>query len=74
MTKELKLLSDYYDKVYVVSVKAAETRRKLFDERFQGLNYSYFYGADKNNFTIDELVEKNIYSKELTKKIIAMTS
>lgn len=61
-----KYLNDYYDKIYVLSVRSAEHRRKLFEERFTGLNYSFFYGADKNNFTIPELLEKKIYSESLT--------
>lgn len=63
-----KYLNEYYDKIYVLSVPAAEVRRKLFAERFKGLNYTFFYGADKNNFTIEELIGNNIYSEELTKK------
>lgn len=68
MIQELKLLNDYYDKIYVLSVHAAEERRKLFAERFNGLDYSFFYGADKNNFTINELIEKKVYSELLTKE------
>jgi glycosyl transferase family 25 len=68
MENNFKLLNEYYDKVYVISVKAAEHRRKLFTERFAGLNYSFFFGADKNNISINELIEKNIYNEELTKK------
>lgn len=60
-------LNIYYDKVYVLSVQAAEARRKLFGQRFAGLNYSFFFGADKNDFTIEELIERNIYNEELTK-------
>jgi glycosyl transferase family 25 len=68
MANYWKFLNEYYDKVYVISVKAAEHRRKRFAERFEGLNYSFFFGADKNNISISELIEKNIYSEELTKK------
>ena len=68
MQEYFQLLNNYYDKVYVLSVHPAEARRSLFAERFDGLNYSFFYGADKNNFTIHELIEKNIYSEKLTKE------
>jgi len=68
MQEYFRLLNEYYNKIYVLSVHAAEARRKLFAERFAGLNYSFFYGADKNNFTIKELVERNIYSEKLTKE------
>lgn len=68
MKNNWALLNEYYDKAYVISVRSAEHRRERFVERFAGLNYSFFFGADKNNISIDELIEKNIYNEELTKK------
>ena len=68
MQEYFQLLNDHYDKIHVLSVHAAEVRRKLFAERFNGLNFSFFYGADKNNFTTAELIEKKIYSELLTKE------
>jgi glycosyl transferase, family 25 len=68
MKEYFKLLNSYYDKIYVLSVEGAASRRKLFAERFEGLEYSFFYGADKNKFIPRELVSANIYSEILTKK------
>jgi len=68
MTNNLEILNQYYDKIHVLSVRSAAERRKLFDERFSGMKYEYFYGADKNSFTPEELIEKKIYSEELTKE------
>jgi glycosyl transferase family 25 len=67
MQQYFQLLNQYYDKIYVLSVSSAEERRKLFTERFQGLEYTFYYGADKNKFTIDEVLEKGIFSEELTR-------
>jgi glycosyl transferase family 25 len=67
MQKNFQFLNEYYDKIYVLSVQPAEERRKLFDERFAGLKYEYFYGANKNSFTPEELIKKKVYSEELTK-------
>ena len=68
MQEYFQLLNDYYDHIYVISVQSADQRRKQFAERFTGFNYSFFFGADKNDFTTEELVEKNIYSEELASK------
>jgi len=68
MEEYFDLLNNYYQKIYVLSVLSAEARRKLFEERFKGLDYSLFFGADKNEFTPGELIDKNIYSEELTRK------
>jgi glycosyl transferase family 25 len=64
----LRLLNQYYDHIYVISVADAENRRDMFRERFMGLDYTFFFGADKNNFSIEELTEKNIFDEELARK------
>ncbi|MEO7984035.1 MAG: glycosyltransferase family 25 protein [Bacteroidota bacterium] len=68
MQEYFQLLNSYYDKVYVLSVEAAAARRKLFAERFTGLDYSFFFGADKNKFTIDEVEHNGIFNEELTRQ------
>jgi glycosyl transferase family 25 len=61
-------LNDYYDKTYVLTVEAAASRRELFAQRFEGLKYDFFVGADKNKFTIEESIHKGIYSEVLANK------
>lgn len=58
-----EILNRYYDHIYVLSVEAATDRRARFDVHFQGLNYSYFFGADKNRFTIEQLEKEGIFSE-----------
>lgn len=61
-------LNRYYDQVYVVSVEAASERRARFDARFNGLKYQYFFGADKNRFTIEQLEQDGLFSEQLARK------
>ncbi len=61
-------LNQYYDHIYVLSVASAETRRNQFAERFAGLNYSFFFGADKNKFSVEEAAAKGIFSETLTRQ------
>ncbi len=61
-------LNGYYDKIYVLSIESAGNRRQLFAKRFAGLNYSFFFGADKNKFTVEEVTANKIFSEELTRK------
>jgi glycosyl transferase family 25 len=68
MQEYFKLLNQYYDKVYVLSIESAAARRDLFAQRFTGLDYSFFFGADKNKFTIEEAGSKNIFSEQLTRQ------
>jgi glycosyl transferase family 25 len=67
MENYFSLLNDYYDKVYVVSVKAATERREQFDKRFKGLEYIYFFGADTSAFTIEEAAEKGLFDESLAR-------
>lgn len=60
-------LNGYYDKIYVLTIESAAQRREKFAQRFKGLDYTFFYGADKNKFSVEQLVSENIYSEELTK-------
>lgn len=66
MKEYFEHLNRFYDKIYVLSVESAAERREKFTKYFQGLQYSFFFGADKNKFTIEELVQKEIYSEKLT--------
>ena len=68
MQEYFQFLNDYYDNTYVLSVRSAGHRRKQFEERFKGLKYSFFFGADKKDFTSKELVENNIYNEDLASK------
>lgn len=52
----------------MVSVEAATDRRARFDAHFQGLNYHYFFGADKNRFTIEQLEQEGVFRESLARK------
>ena len=67
MQEYFQLLNQYYDRIYVLSIESAAARRELFAQRFTGLNYSFFFGADKNKFTVEEAGAKNIFSEELAR-------
>lgn len=67
MEEYFQLLNQYYDKIYVLSIESATARRKLFTERFKGLDFTFFYGADKNKFSLEELKDKGIFNEELTR-------
>lgn len=68
MQEYFQLLNQYYDKIYVLSIQSADARRELFAKRFRGLNYSFFFGADKNKFTIEEAKAKNIFNERLARQ------
>ena len=68
MQEYFQQLNNYYDKIYVLSVGSAGGRRELFADRFNGLDYTFFFGADKDKFTIDEVETSGAFSEELTRQ------
>jgi len=68
MQEFFRELNRYYDKIWVLSVKAATGRRELFARRFEGLDYTFYFGANKDEFSIEDTVSKNIFNDPLTRK------
>lgn len=58
-----KYLNEYYDHIYVITIKPAARRRQILKESLQGLDYQFFFGADKADFSVQELKEKGIYDE-----------
>ena len=56
-----EILNDEYDRIYVLSVESATARREKFAQRFLGLNYEFYYGADKSLFTIKQVEKDHVY-------------
>lgn len=67
MQQQFQLLNDYYDKIYVLSVEIAHARRQSFTERFKDLDYSFFFGADKNKFSITEAESSGIFNENMAR-------
>jgi glycosyl transferase, family 25 len=67
MQDYFQYLNQYYDKIYVLSVESATERRQQFARRFEGLNYTFFFGADKNKFTVEQIESAGIFSEKLTR-------
>ncbi|MBL0153440.1 MAG: glycosyltransferase family 25 protein [Chitinophagaceae bacterium] len=68
MQDSFRLLNKYYDKIWVLTIQAAADRRENFARQFEGLDYEFFYGADKNQFTIEQVTADNIYNDKLARQ------
>lgn len=62
------ILNQYFDKIYVVTIPRATDRHELVRKQLNGVNFEFFYGADKQQFTLDEAISKGVYSPERTRK------
>jgi glycosyl transferase family 25 len=61
------ILNNYYDKIYVISVEAATDRRQKFETNFAGLEFDFFFGADKSKFNIDDVIADGTYDEKLAR-------
>ncbi|MBL0336695.1 MAG: glycosyltransferase family 25 protein [Chitinophagaceae bacterium] len=68
MQDSFRLLNKYYDKIWVLTIQAAADRRENFARHFERLDYEFFYGADKNQFTIEQVTADNIYNDKLARQ------
>ena len=62
------LLNTYFDHIYIITLQRATNRQEQIKSDLNGLNYTFFFGADKNDFKIDTLKETGIYDEALAIK------
>lgn len=61
-------LNSFFDKIYVITLQRATDRHEHIRKELEGLNYEFFFGKDKQNFSIEELKQKGIYDEALACK------
>ena len=60
----MKDLLSYFDKVFVLTVPRLKERQSLVRDRLTGINFEFFYGADKAELTDDFLSANYHYDKK----------
>lgn len=60
--------NNFFDKIYVITLKRAADRQEHIKKELQGLNYTFMYGADKKDLDINKLIGDEIYDPGLAKK------
>lgn len=66
---DFQSLNDFFDHIYVITLKRAVERQEQIKQNLDGLNFSFFFGADKNEFSVDDLKGRNIYDEDKAKNI-----
>lgn len=61
-------LNRFFDKIYVITLQRATDRHAHIRKELDGLHYSFFFGKDKQNFSIEELKAKGIYDEGLARR------
>lgn len=61
-------LNNFFDKIYVITLQRANDRHLHIHNELKGLNYTLFYGADKKDINIPELIRQGQYNPALAVK------
>ncbi|MEO7312768.1 MAG: glycosyltransferase family 25 protein [Chitinophagaceae bacterium] len=62
------ILNTFFDQIYVLTLQRAADRQTQIRTDLAGLNYTFFFGADKNDFKMETLKETGIYNEALAIK------
>lgn len=53
-----------FDHIFVLTLERAKDRQEAFKKRFEGLNYTFFYGVDGSNLDYEHLIKEGVYSEQ----------
>jgi Glycosyltransferase involved in LPS biosynthesis len=68
MENSFDILNSYFDKILVITLDRATDRHQEIKEQLKGLNFEFFYGVDKYNFTLEETIKNNVYDDVQSRK------
>lgn len=61
-------LNQFFDKVYVITLRRATDRHTHIQNELDGLQYELFFGKDKQEFSVENLQTQGIYNEALARK------
>jgi hypothetical protein len=56
-------LNNYFDKIFVINLPGAKERKGNNYQSIKWIEFRIFFGADKKQFSIEELANENIYTE-----------
>ena len=61
---DFSILNNFFDHIYVITLERAKDRHEQIVKCLDGLEYKFFYGADKKDFSIEELIKTGVYDEK----------
>lgn len=61
-------LNQSFEKIYVITLQRATDRQAHVQQELNGLNYQFFFGKDKQQFSIEELKQQGLYDEEAARR------
>lgn len=60
-----KLLNDFFDHIYLITLKRSKDRHSLLRETLDGLDYETFWGVEGRELDVDKLQKEGLYHPRL---------
>ncbi len=64
MQEYFRLLNDYYDKIYVLSLHRSSERKNYINDVLKGLDFEFFWGLDKEETSLEKIKDLGLYSSD----------
>lgn len=64
------ILNDFFDHIYVITLKKSKKRHTLLKETLNGIDYEIFWGVDGSKLDLDQVQVEGLYDSELAQKKI----
>jgi glycosyl transferase, family 25 len=61
---DFSTLNNFFDHIYIITLRRATERQSQIEKALNGLQYSFFYGADKKEFDKETLAKDGVYDEE----------
>lgn len=61
-------LNQFFDTIYVITLDRATDRQQHIKKELDGLQYQFFAGKDKQQFSVEELRQKGIYDEQAARR------
>ena len=65
----LKILNEYFDKIFVITLHRSKDRHEKINKHLASVDFEYFYGVDKLDLTMEELISSKVYDPVKSKKM-----
>lgn len=65
----LKILNEYFDKIFVITLHRSADRHEKINKHLASVEFEYFYGVDKLDLTMEELIRTSVYDPVKAKKM-----
>ncbi len=61
---DISLINDYFDHIYVLTLKRAEDRHLAIEKALTGFDWNFFYGTDKRLLNYEEVIRDGIFDEQ----------